>query len=70
METLSEAIDRLRSAGYRDSFRPETHGLRALAAVMSQGRWANLPSAGRTPWESRWEASARRRSFAKASGPV
>ena len=32
METLSEAIDRLRSAGYRDSFRPEAHGLRALAA--------------------------------------
>jgi len=32
METLSEAIDRLRSAGYRDSFRPETRGLRALTA--------------------------------------
>jgi len=32
METLSEAIDRLRCADYRDSFRPEAQGLRALAA--------------------------------------
>jgi hypothetical protein len=32
METLSEAVDRLRSAGYRDSFRAEAGGLRALAA--------------------------------------
>ena len=32
METLSEATDRLSSAGYRDSFRAETGGLRALAA--------------------------------------
>ena len=32
METLSEAIDRLRSAGYRDSFQPKAQGLRALAA--------------------------------------
>ena len=32
METLSEAIDRLRAAGYRDSFRGEAGGIRALAA--------------------------------------
>jgi hypothetical protein len=32
METLSDAIDRLRAAGYRDSFRPEAGRLRALAA--------------------------------------
>ena len=32
METLSEAVDRLRSAGYRDSFRAEAGGLRAVAA--------------------------------------
>lgn len=32
METLGDAIARLRSAGYRDSFRPEAGGLRALAA--------------------------------------
>jgi hypothetical protein len=32
METLSEAIDRLRSSGYRDSFRPDAGCLRALAA--------------------------------------
>ena len=32
METLSEALDRLRSAGYRDSFRAEAGGIRALAA--------------------------------------
>jgi hypothetical protein len=32
METLSEAVDRLRSAGYRDSFQPDAGRLRALAA--------------------------------------
>ena len=32
METLREAVVRLDSAGYRDSFRAEAAGLRALAA--------------------------------------
>ena len=32
METLSEAVLRLQSLGYRDSFRAEAEGLRALAA--------------------------------------
>jgi hypothetical protein len=32
METLSEAVDRLRAAGYRDSFRAEAGGIRALGA--------------------------------------
>src|SRR5262245_64442488 len=32
METLSEAVDRLRAAGYHDSFRAEARGMRALAA--------------------------------------
>jgi hypothetical protein len=32
METLSEAIERLRRSGYHDSFRAEAAGIRALAA--------------------------------------
>ena len=32
METLGDAVDRLSSAGYRDAFRLEPAGLRALAA--------------------------------------
>jgi hypothetical protein len=30
METLSQAVERLRTAGYRDDFRAERGGLRAL----------------------------------------
>ena len=32
METLGDAVDRLSAAGYRDAFRVESGGLRALAA--------------------------------------
>lgn len=32
METLSEAIDRLEAAGYREGFRATREGLRALAS--------------------------------------
>ena len=32
METLSDAVSRLQAIGYRDSFRAEASGLRALAA--------------------------------------
>jgi hypothetical protein len=32
METLAEAVERLRRAGFDDSFRPEGHALRALTA--------------------------------------
>jgi hypothetical protein len=32
METLAEAMERLRRAGFEDSFRAEGHALRALAA--------------------------------------